>query len=261
MNFSLKFSRQPVYLRDLLRELVARDMKLRYKGSVMGIAWSLLNPLAQLLVFSFIFKLILPLNIPNYTAFLFTGLLVWTWFQTSLFAATTAIIEGEALIKRPGFPTAILPVVTVLSNLIHFLIALPLLMLFLIITGVGIQWTIVLLPLVVAVQFLFALSLAYFAATFHVTFRDTQHLIGVALMLLFYLTPIFYDSSVVPEQFQFVYRLNPILHLIEAYRAILVEGVLPAVLPMLGLTAVSALLLFIGYRTFINASYSFVEEL
>jgi lipopolysaccharide transport system permease protein len=250
-----------IYLRDLLRELVARDMKLRYKGSLLGIAWSLLNPLAQLLVFGFIFRFVLPLNIPNYTAFLFSGLLVWSWFQSSLFSATTTIVDGRSLIKRPGFPAAILPVVTVMSNLVHFLLALPVLLLFLVITGVPLHGTILLLPFVILIQGLFILSLAYFLATFHVTFRDTQHLVGVVLLLFFYLTPIFYDASIVPEKYQLIYRLNPILHIMDAYRAILIRGELPATVPMLLLTAVSTILLLLGYRTFINASYAFVEEL
>ncbi len=261
MNFSLKLSRQPTYLRDLLRELVTRDMKLRYKGSVMGIAWSLLNPLAQLFVFGFVFRFVLPLNIPNYTSFLFSGLLVWSWFQASLFSATTTIIDGRSLIKRPGFPAAILPVVTDMSNLIHFFLALPVLLLFFLLTDILIHVTAFLLTAIIALQFLFTLSLSYFLATFHVTFRDTQHLVGVILLLFFYLTPIFYNTDAVPAQYQTIYRLNPMLHILDAYRAILIRGELPALMPMLGLTAVSVILLLLGYRTFLNASYTFVEEL
>ena len=257
----VKVPRQSIYLRDLMRELVARDLKLRYKGSVMGIAWSLLNPLAQLVVFGFVFRFVLPLSIPHYTAFLFSGLLVWSWLQSSLFSATTTIVDGRSLIKRPGFPAAILPVVTVMSNLVHFLLALPVLLLFLLLTGIPLHSTALLLPAVIALQFLFTLSLSYFLATFHVAFRDTQHLVGVVLLLFFYLTPIFYDASAVPEQYQLIYRLNPMLHILDAYRAILIRGELPAWLPMVVLTAVSAILLLLGYRTFLNASYTFVEEL
>jgi lipopolysaccharide transport system permease protein len=250
-----------IYLRDLLYELVVRDMKLRYKGSVLGIAWSLLNPLAQLIVFGFVFRFILPLNIPNYTAFLFSGLLVWSWFQSSLFASATAIVDGRNLIKRPGFPAAILPIVTVTANLIHFLLALPVLLLFLGITGIPLHTTVLFLPLLIVLQFFFTLSLSYTIATFHVTFRDTQHLIGVLLLLFFYLTPIFYNGDVVPAPYQPLYRLNPLLHLLNAYRAILMEGVWPDLWGLGVLAAISAVLLFIGYHIFMRASYSFVEEL
>jgi lipopolysaccharide transport system permease protein len=250
-----------IYLRDLLRELVARDIKLRYKGSWLGLAWSLLNPLAQLLVFGFVFRFILPLNIPNYTAFLFTGLLVWSWFQSSLTASATAIIDGRSLIKRPGFPAAILPLVTVVANLIHFLLALPILLIFLLLTDIPLQSTIAILPAVILLQLVFTLGLSYFVATWHVLFRDTQHLVSVFLLLLFYLTPIFYDASVVPARFQWIYRLNPLLHLIEAYRAIFIYGQFPSPVPMLVLTLIASILLILGYRFFMQASYMFVEEL
>ncbi len=250
-----------VYLYDLLYELVIRDIKLRYKGSVLGVAWSLLNPLAQLVVFSFVFRLVLPLDIPNYTAFLFTGLLAWSWFQSSLVSSATALIDGRQLIKRPGFPSAILPIVNVAANLVHFLLAIPVLFFFLVVTGITPSAKIIYLPMVIVLQFLFSLSLAYFVAVLHVYFRDTQHLIGVFLLLLFYLTPIFYDGAAIPERYQPIYRLNPVLHLLEAYRNILIWGVSPHWRTLFVLGGVSAVLLVVGYRLFVRASYTFVEEL
>ena len=251
-----------IYIRDLLRELVGRDMKLRYKRSVLGIAWTLLNPLTQLLVFLFVFNLLLPLNIPHYSSFLFAGILVWNWFQGSLNQSTGAIVDNRELLRRPGFSAAILPIVTVTSHLIHFLLALPVLLLFLMLEG-G-QWTSALLALpgVMALQFMLTLSLAYLVATFHVTFRDTQYLLGVLLNLWFYLTPIFYDAGTLPEAYQPLYRLNPMVYLIDAYRAILVRGVLPEHLMsllLLGLFATG--LLAFGYATFVRASSHFAEEL
>lgn len=249
------------YLVDLLRELVIREIKLRYKESLLGVAWSLLNPLLQLLIFSFVFPVILGLDIPNYTAFLFIGILMWNWFQSSLIAASTAIVDGRSLIKRPGFPTPILPVVTVTANLLHYLLALPVLFAFLLLSGIQLEAPSLLLPLIIAVQFLFTLSLSYFLATFHVSFRDTQHLITIFLLFLFYLSPIFYDASAVPQQYQTIYRLNPVLHLLEAYRAVLLYGAIPDWAPLTILTLLSLALLALGYRLFLRASYSFVEEL
>src|SRR5690349_12948841 len=106
-------------MRDLLHELVARDMKLRYKRSILGVGWSLLNPLLNLLVFRFIFEEVLPVNVPNFTSFLFTGMLVWNWFQMSLTFATMTVVDNREMIKRPAFPIAILPAVTITSYLIH----------------------------------------------------------------------------------------------------------------------------------------------
>jgi len=249
------------YVRDLLLVLVSRDMKLRYKRSILGLLWTLLNPLAQLLTLSFMFRTVLPLNIPRYTSFLFCGLLVWTWFQASLSQATVTIVENAELIKRPGFPTAILPTVTVTSHLVHFLIALPVLWLFLVLDGSRVTSAMLALPLVMALQFIWTLSLAYLMATFYVTFRDTQYLLGVVLQLLFYLTPVFYDASAIPARYQLLYGLNPMIHLLNAYRAILLRGELPEPLwslLVLGLLAIG--LLIFSYGHFTRVSYRFVEE-
>ncbi len=251
-----------IYIRDLLRELVGRDMKLRYKRSVLGIAWTLLNPLLQLLVFLFIFNLVLPLNIPHYSSFLFAGILAWNWFQGSLNQSTGAIVDNRELLRRPGFSIAILPIVTVTSHLIHFLLALPVLVLFLMLDGSQLTSALFALPVVIALQFILTLGLAYLVATFHVTFRDTQYLLNVLLNLLFYLTPVFYEASAIPARYQSLYWLNPMVGLIDAYRAILAHGTLPdhlISLLVLGLCA-TALLVY-GYVTFRRASYRFVEEL
>lgn len=250
-----------IYLRDLLRELVVREMKLRYKRSFLGLAWSLINPLVQLLVLYLIFSLVLQLNIQNYPVFLFTGLLVWTWFQSSLVSATSVILENPDLIKRPGFPVAVLPVVTVTTHLIHFLLALPILLIFLFFSSIQLSSVVLTLPFIIVLQFLFTLSLAYLVAAIHVTFRDTQYLLGIFLLLGFYLSPIFYEKSLIPERFQMVYRLNPMVDLIDAYRTILIQGELPGYLPLFVLGGVSLVFLWLGYRTFIRTSYRFIEEL
>ena len=250
-----------VYIRDLSRVLIERDLKLRYKRSLLGVAWSLLNPLAQLLVFSLIFRLVIPLGIPNYAAFLFTGLLAWNWFQSSLYEATGAIVDNRELIRRPGFSAVILPVVTVATNFIHYLFALPVLMVFLWMNGIALQSTALVLPVIFAVQFLFTLSLSYFVATLHVTFRDTQYLLGIVLLLGFYLSPVFYDASAIPERFQVIYRLNPMVMLIDAYRQILLQGQLPQGIDLLALSLISAGILWISHRIFVRASARFAEEL
>ena len=128
-------SRRLIYLHDLLRALVGRDLKSRYKGSALGILWSLMNPLLQLLVFHFIFRLVLRLDIPRYSSFAFSAMLAWNWFQASLLDASGSMLNSRELVKRPGFPVAILPVVAVTTHLIYYLLALPILMVFLIMGG------------------------------------------------------------------------------------------------------------------------------
>jgi len=252
--------RRVVYLRDVLFELVSRDMKLRYKRSVLGIVWSLINPLAQLLVFYFVFGLLLPLHISHYPSFLLTGVLVWNWFQSSLVFATGAIVDNRELVRRPGFPLAMLPIVTVTAQLVHFALALPILVLCVSLDVGSLSASASVLPLVMIAQFVLTLSLAYIVATFHVSFRDTQYLLGVVLQLLFFLTPVFYDTAALPERYRWLLHLNPMTYLVEAYRAILVAGQMPDWQSLFVLSAASAGLLFLGHAIFMRARYRFVEE-
>ncbi|NJR69825.1 MAG: ABC transporter permease [Synechococcales cyanobacterium CRU_2_2] len=256
---------------DLLCGLVDREIKLLYNRSALGIAWMLINPLMQLAVFAFVFGLILPNNsVENYASFIFSGLLVWTWFQSSLTQATGAIVHNRSLIRQPGFPVAILPVVTVTTGLIHFLLSLPILLLFLLIDGVQLNASIVLLPLLIILQFAFTISLAYVLASINVVFRDTQHTLGVLLQMLFYLSGVFYQVNSLPEKYRAIFYLNPLVGLIESYRYIFgkigVEASLLAeaslnwkLLGFMGL--VTALLLPLGYQIFKRQSERFVEEL
>jgi lipopolysaccharide transport system permease protein len=250
-----------VYLRDLVRELVARDMKLRYKRSVLGFAWSLLNPLAQLLVLNFVFRRVLPLDIPNYTSFLFSGILVWNWFSSSLYSATGAIVDNRDLIRRPGFPPGVLPVVSIASNFIHFLLALPILLLFLVLSGIPLTPTLFFLPVLFAIQFVLTLSFAYLVAALHVSFRDTQYLLGIALLLGFYLSPVFYDVAAIPVRYRSLYYLNPMVLIIDSYRAVLMRGELPDARGLLLLTGAAMILFWLGRQVFDRSSRHFVEEL
>jgi lipopolysaccharide transport system permease protein len=253
--------RKWIFLRDLLVELVSREIKLRYSQSVLGYAWSLLNPLLQLLVLSLVFQYILPLNVPNYLPFLFTGLIVWNWFQASLYTACGSLVDNRELVRRPSFPVQILPMVTAITNFIHFLLSLPVLFLLLLLYRIPITPALLALPVLFLLQFIIIISLSYFLATFYVTFRDTQYLLGVALMLGFYLTPVFYPSVAVGAKFQFIYHLNPMVVLIDAYRQVLLLGQLPDALALLLVGITFSALLLAGYHLFQHARYHLTEEL
>jgi lipopolysaccharide transport system permease protein len=250
-----------IYLRDLLRELVVRELKVRYKRSVLGFAWALVTPLLFLSVFYFVFKVALSLDIPRFGPYAFIGMLVYSWFQSSLSQASGAITNNAELIKWPGFTAAVLPAVTVTANLVHFLFALPLLMLFLVFDGTGLGAMVLLLPVVIGVQFALTLGLAWLVAAGNALFRDIKHLVGVLLQLLFFLTPVFYHADMVPERYQSLYRLNPMVHLLEAYRGMLLEGIWPDGTTLLGLGVFAASLLWFGYRVFTRVNYRFVEEI
>ena len=250
-----------VHVRDLLRELITRDMRLRYRGSFFGMAWTLLNPIVELLVLLFIFSAVLPLRVPNYAPFLFTGLLVYTWFQSSLFYATVAIVNSRDLIRRPDVPLSVLPIVSVASTLLHFIMSLPVLFVLLIASGVQLTTAALELPVLIGVQFILILALAYPLAAAYVWFRDAQHFLRVSLQLLFYLTPIFYEAKTIPERFQTLYRLNPMVTIVEGYRDVLIRGVFPPMRSWLVLAAISTALLFFGLAAFKHASHRFADEL
>lgn len=253
--------RSAIHLVDLARELVGRDLKLRYKRSLLGLAWSLLNPLLQLLVFTVVFQWVLPLKIPNYSVFLFTGLLAWNWFNGALYAGTSVVVDNGDLVRHPGFPIGVLPFVSVASHWLHFLLALPVLGVFLAVAGIWPTWAWLALPVIMLVQFAFTLSLVYVLAAVHVLFRDAQYLLGVALLLGFYLSPVFYDIASVPERFRPLYWLNPLAMLIDAYRAVLLRGETPRLLPLLALLVVALVLSAFGVSVYLRASYHFAEEL
>jgi lipopolysaccharide transport system permease protein len=253
--------RKPIYLRDLLLELVTRDIKLRYNRSVLGLGWSLLVPLAQMLVFHFIFRSVLSIDIPNYHLFAFSGLLIWGWFQSSLVAAAGAITDNRELLRRPSFPVDVLPIIPVITQFVQFLLALPILFLFVELAGVPLTTAYLALPAVAAVQLMLTMSVAYLLATFQVWFRDTQHFTGVALLMVFYLSPVIYDASLVPDAYARIYDLNPMVHLMAAYRSVILRGELPNTLALLAVGTASACLLWFGHAVFARASHRFAEEL
>ncbi len=261
--------RKVIYYRDLVGEMVARELKLLYKRSFLGVAWTLINPLLQLLVLSVVFRSILKAgsNVEHYLAYAFSGILIWTWTQSALFQATGVITGNRILLRQPGFPVAMLPVVTVMTGLIHFILAMPALIGIMIFDQVALSWNLLLLPIPFFFQFVLTISFAYPLAAMNVSFRDTQHTLGVVLQLLFYLLPVFYAASDVinnpqlPELFRQIYLWNPLLILLQIYRAVLgIENTLPDLSHILSLVAVCAVLLPIGLHIFNQQRQRFVEE-
>ncbi|HET7654696.1 MAG TPA: ABC transporter permease [Acidimicrobiales bacterium] len=245
---------------DLVHELVLRDLRLRYRRSVLGIAWSQLSPLALLAVLTFVFTKILPLQIPRYALFVYAGLLPWTWFSGALTDGANAIVWSRDLVRRPGVPVAFLPVTTVVTHLAYFALSLPVLFVGLTVDG-GIPATALLLPCVVAVQFVLLLGPVYLLASLQVSLRDTGHLVGVVLVPVFYATPVFYQASSVPDRYRWVYDANPAAILITAYRDVLLEARAPELLPLAVLAAIGIALAMFGRRMFERSAHRFAEEL
>ena len=212
---------------DLIWHLVWRDFVLRYKGSVLGVLWSFLPPLAQLLVLVFLFGRVVPLNIEAYPAFVFCGLLPWIWFSTCLNSAGYLFIGNRDLVRRPHFNASTLVITNILSNLLHLLLFLPILIVLLAIYNRGVTFNLLFLPLLIFIQLILTMGLGLMIATLNVFYHDVQQIVNVALMLVFYLTPVFYSLQIIPERFQLIYRINPIALLVYNYRRVFFYGSIP----------------------------------
>jgi ABC-type polysaccharide/polyol phosphate export permease len=252
--------------RGLVQALVVRDLKARYRGSVLGFFWSFANPLLLLLVYTFVFSVVLdgfrPVDIEPYALFLFCGLLPWTWFSSGLTEAGNSLVVNGNLIKKVVFPAEILPVVAVTSNLCHFVLGLPILFGFLVWYDVPLRVAeLIWFPAVVAVQLCLTLGLAMFLAALTVHFRDLKDLLANALTLWFFATPILYEMSAVPEGARALMNLNPFAHLAVSYQQILFHEETFGHWPWLGgLAAVGGGLFLLGYWFFDRLRDSFAEE-
>lgn len=205
---------------ELIGHLVRRDFRLHYTGSVLGVLWSVALPLIQLLVFVFLFGKVVPLDIEDYPAFVFSALLPWTWFSSSAGSAGNLFIGNRDLLRRPNFPPEILIVVNTLSNLLTYLVSLPILLVMLALHGRPPTIAVLAFPFLVLLQGVFLVGLGLTIATLNVFYRDVGHLAGVGLSLLFYLIPIFYRSQEIDVAYSGVFLWNPLARLMQSYREI-----------------------------------------
>jgi len=268
----MKRLRELWHYRELIHNLVVRDLKVRYRSSVLGIAWSWLNPLLMMVVYTVVFTILRggDESIPHYPVLLLCGLLPWNFFNDSVLQATGSIVGNAHLIKKVYFPREVLPISIVLSNLVNFLIALPIFFILALVSGAPLTWWALLLPFTILLQVAFTVGLALFLSTLNVFYRDTQHILSVVMLAWFFLTPVFYPIKAVPQDCNvlgipfdaqlWLRRLNPMASLVASYRDLLCRGA-PTGLDFLSRTAVTVLIVFIvGYLVFLRYSPRFGEE-
>jgi len=250
--------------RGLIQSLVARELKARYRGSVLGFFWSFVNPVLLLLVYSFVFSTIMPnttTGIQPYALFMFCGILPWTWFSASLSEATNSLIAGGNLIKKVLFPAEVLPIVSVLTNMVNFFLGLLILVPSLIYfhrlhLSVELLW----FPVAVLVQLVFTLGLALVLSALTVHFRDIRDLLANILTLWFFATPIIYSwTQDNVKAYKSLFDLNPFTHLAISYQEILFFGPVGHWKWLLALGGVSVLLFLAGYWLFDRLRDSFAE--
>jgi ABC-type polysaccharide/polyol phosphate export permease len=248
-----------------------RDLKVRYKSSALGIAWSMLNPLGMMLVFTVVFTIMLPSNVERYPVFILCGLLPWNWFSGAVMGSLYSVVGNAALVKKVYFPRDVLPLSIVLSNLVHFLLALVVLFALMLFFHTPFTGWVLLLPLIMLVQLIFTLGLAFFLSAVNVYYRDTAQIVEVLMLAWFFLTPVFYSMDIVPQTKEvwgyvlpvqrLAYIFNPMSSLIASYRVILYDGAPPAFDFLLRTIITSLIVLVLGYLFFRRASRSFGEVL
>jgi len=251
--------------RGLIQSLVARELKARYRGSVLGFFWSFINPLLLLLIYSFVFTYVIPSRAPGhepYALFMFCGILPWTWFSSSLLESSGVLISGGNLIKKVLFPAEVLPIVSVLANMVHFFLGLPILGAFLVYYRMPLQLSeLAWFPLVVLVQLLLTLGLALVLSALTVHFRDLRDILSNVLTFWFFATPIIYPMLFAPPRGRTLLNLNPFTHLAISYQEILFyAGPFGHWKWLLALLAGSAGLFLAGYFVFDRLRDSFAEE-
>lgn len=245
--------------RDLFWSLTWRELRARYKGSALGFAWSVLNPLLMLAVYTAVFTHVMRLGMPNFSVFLFCGLLPWTWFSNSVSHSATCILANAGLVKKVYFPLELLPTIMVTSNMVNYVLSLPVLLGFLWFFKLSLGPAVLALPILMLITYAMAWGMGLIMATLTVFFRDIEQLLVVGFTAWFYLTPILYPMSMVPEQFYWVVRLNPFAPLAYGYQRIFMENAFPDWL-WLGYSAgFAAIMCAVGLWVFRRHKYTFHE--
>ena len=242
----------------LMKQLVSRDFKTKYKRSVLGVLWSFLNPLLTMMVQYIVFSTLFKSDIPNFAVYLLTGIVCFSFFSEATSMSLTSIVGNASLITKVYVPKYIYPLTRVMSSTINFGLSLLPLLAVLLITRTPIRPAILLLPFGVFCLFALALGVGMLLAAAMVFFRDTQFLWGVVSMLWMYATPIFYPESIIPERFMLIYKMNPLYHIIRFIRTILINGVSPEPKAYVLALIVSVVPLIIGITVFKRTQDRFV---
>ena len=251
---------------ELLWQMVGREVKARYKQSILGYFWVILNPLAQMLVMSFAFSMILHIptnsasNIP-YSVFLFVALLPWNLFANSLSSACSSLVGSASLITKVYFPRSILVISTLLAKVVDFLFASIILIIYLIAFHIPVTINILWIFPIFFIQQIFTLGLSLFFAAANLLYRDIQYLLALILTLWFYITPVVYPADIVPAKFKFLFQLNPLAVIINAYRQTLLGGGAPNYISLLIALLVSLIFLLLGLAYFKSREKLFADNI
>lgn len=248
--------------RTMIWSLVKRDLKGRYLGSFLGILWNFINPLFQLIIYSIVFSKIMRAGVDDYYMFLFVALIPWIFFSTCITGGTGVLIDQKEMVKKIYFPREVLPIAYVTAQFVNML------MCFVVIFAVMILFrypfnlkAFVTLPMIMAVEYLLALGFTMLTSACAVYFRDLQHIMGIMAMAWQFLTPVMYDTTMIPEELVKTFYLNPMTYIIEAYRHILYYGEVPDMWNLFKVIVMGIVILIFGWFVFNRVQRHFIEEL
>ncbi len=244
----------------LLTSLVLRDFRIRYRSMSLGVFWSLLNPLVMMGVLTFIFTRIFPESRShNLHLSILSGLVLFNFFSLSWSAGTVSLLDSASLIKRVPMPRVWIPVSAVLSNTIHLLIQIGLLLLLVVVAGIGVNIHWLLLPWILAMEVMFVCGLCLITSALHVYFRDVRYVVESAIMVLFWMVPVVYSFEMIPARYHSLYWYNPVAAVVIACRSVLLEGRMPAPETLAKLTAVSVVVFTLGLVWFQRLRHRFAD--
>ena len=254
--------RQMVAYRTLIKYLVLKDIKVKSRGTYLGIGWTLMNPVLSMTVYYVVFQHIFQVSIPNFLGFFLAGFLMWAFFSRTITSAVTCIGENEAIVRKAAFPLEALPLATVLYQLFHYLLALAIAVpVIMVLGGIHPSWNLLWVVVVTAAFVLFTLAVALWFSTLGVFFRDMRDICEVLLPMLFWATPVFYTRRMAPDFLQPVLSLNPLSSFMGAMRASLLDGQAPSGDQVGWMLCWLAVMLVSGAWLFTRMSPRFAEEL
>lgn len=246
--------------RELLKSNVKKEIRGKYKGSFLGVLWSFINPLLQVAVYAIVFPYIMRIKTENYLQYLIIGIIPWTFFITVINQGMIAVRMNAGIIKKVYFPREILPISVALSGLVNFFISCIIIVLFCIFGGIGISWHIILLPVIAILQFFITLGIVLALSAINIYIKDTEYIVQFLINMLFYATPILYQTTLFPEKIRWILYLNPMTEIIESYRKIFMYHTVPSLQAFLYLAIVATVIFLIGLFIFRKLEKGFAEE-
>ncbi len=251
-----------VSYRCMIHNLVKRDIRGRYKGSVLGFFWNIILPLVQILVYIMVFTQLFNPSMDNYALYLTTGMIIWIWFSETLIESSGTMVINSDMLKKIYFPRSVLPISVLLSKTVTFLITLVVLFAIIVVTDFGFSWNLLFLPIAMLIMMVFMLGLSLILSSLNAYFRDIQYIVAALMMAWIWMTPIMYaKESISMELMSFILTVNPLTYMFEMFQDILFWKTFPSIELLLICISIAIGTLIVGIVVFRRLERDFAEVL